>query len=103
MRLVRRSSVCLAVQAVSLHRLAKTFQCELFSCSSGKVGRVLDITRVADQDLSSVRFALKARGEIHHVADGRIVLAVLGAQPADTGITGSNTDGCSEREAEAPA
>ena len=76
----------------------------LFAVSCGSsAGRVLDITRVADQDLSSVRFALKARGEIHHVADGRVVLAVLGAQPPDTGITGRNTDGCGEGKAEAPA
>jgi len=40
---------------------------------------VLAIAFCADQDVSGTGFALKASGEIHHVAYGGVVLVVFGA------------------------
>jgi hypothetical protein len=64
---------------------------------------MLGVAFFADQDFSCAGFALEASGEINHVANGRVVLAVFGAEPADASITGCDAYRGLKREAEARA
>ena len=64
---------------------------------------MLGVAFFADQDFSCAGFALEASGEIDHIANGRVVLAIFGAEAADASITGCNADGGLKREAEARA
>src|SRR3954469_9886475 len=87
------------MEAVSAHRIAKALQNRLLRLRLGKILRMFGVGSFAYQYLSGAGFALQTGGEIHRVADGGVVLTIVGAEPADARVSGRNADRSLQLEA----
>src|SRR3990172_3569636 len=102
-RVIGQPSVSFAMQPIGGNRLAESLELQLLRPCFGKLSRVLGVAFRANQNFSCAGLALKAGGQIHHVANRRVVLVVFGAEPADASVAGGDADGSLQRKSEAGA